>query len=429
MISYEDNFTMIYIASSVFTGYTIYLFMEMFFTVKKSNLLQMCFSFSTYMIINSAVYFWFSIPIIQLAINVFLLLGLTFNFESQFPKRLIAVAYVYISMMLIETIIIRASGYIYSSIFAVSGIYYNIVGLITMDLLSFLLVLVFRNYRFIRNDIFLPTNQRLCVFLVPIGMLCIMLIILQCPNHPTFFIILSAVVVLSTNILVFGMYNIILRNYEEKINDLRLKQQNSMYDQQLKLMQSAMVNIGAVNHDIKNHLSIVSGFLDNGDLEKAEKYLKEIDAAYKVTGEYSKTGNLILDSILNYKIEEAVKSKIEVELITKVPKDLELPQFDMNIIISNLIDNAIEACLKLLDNREIYIQVNYCNGVLRIKVVNTYDGLVKQKNGKIITRNIDKESHGIGLRNVRKTLEKYNGVLDVDFDTKKFTANAMLYIG
>lgn len=426
---FNDTFNILHIISSMFTGYTVYLFMEMFFIAKKSNFIQMSLSFCGYVLINNVVYFCVSRPIIQLIINILLLMCLTLNFESKYPKRLIAVAYVYLSMMLIETIIFRITGYIYPSIFAVSSAYYNIAGMITMDLVSFLLVLLFRNYKFIRNDIFIPTNQWLCVFLVPFGTLCIMLIILQCPNHSAVFILLSALIVLVTNVLVFGMYNMILKNYEEKINELRLKQQNIMYGQQLKLMQSAMINMSAVNHDIKNHLSIISGFLEQGNLGKVEKYLTEINSAYKVTGEYAKTGNFILDSILNYKIDEAVKANIIVELNAKVPKDLKLPEFDMNIILSNIIDNAIEACLKLLEDREIHIVINYFNGVLRIKIVNTFDGLVKQKNGRIITRNRDKSNHGIGLRNIRDTVEKYNGVIDIDFDTKKFIVNVMLYIG
>lgn len=290
---FNDTFNILHIISSMFTGYTVYLFMEMFFIAKKSNFIQMSLSFCGYVLINNVVYFCVSRPIIQLIINILLLMCLTLNFESKYPKRLIAVAYVYLSMMLIETIIFRITGYIYPSIFAVSSAYYNIAGMITMDLVSFLLVLLFRNYKFIRNDIFIPTNQWLCVFLVPFGTLCIMLIILQCPNHSAVFILLSALIVLVTNVLVFGMYNMILKNYEEKINELRLKQQNIMYGQQLKLMQSAMINMSAVNHDIKNHLSIISGFLEQGNLGKVEKYLTEINSAYKVTGEYAKTGNFI----------------------------------------------------------------------------------------------------------------------------------------
>ena len=91
-------------------------------------------------------------------------------------------------------------------------------------------------------------------------------------------------------------------------------------------------------------------------------------------------------------------------------------------------DNALEAVSLVNDNQFIDFGINCSKGMMIIKISNPYKNAVKRENGKIVTSKEDKINHGIGLRSVNETLEKYNGMTKIETYENIFTITAALYL-
>ena len=91
--------------------------------------------------------------------------------------------------------------------------------------------------------------------------------------------------------------------------------------------------------------------------------------------------------------------------------------------VMDALDKAIEACDKILDDsKDKYISVNvtYINSFCFIKIENSKINEINIKNNNFITNKKDKFMHGIGLKNIKDTVYKYNGEIKIEFDDDKF---------
>ena len=99
----------------------------------------------------------------------------------------------------------------------------------------------------------------------------------------------------------------------------------------------------------------------------------------------------------------------------------------MTVILGNLLDNTINEVKKLEENRYISINIKYTKGCLMIKVNNSYNGIINEKEGVLSTTNKNKGDHGIGLKNIKSVLEKYNGTIDFEYDDDNFKTTLLMY--
>jgi len=113
---------------------------------------------------------------------------------------------------------------------------------------------------------------------------------------------------------------------------------------------------------------------------------------------------------------------------------LDIDRVHLTTILCNLLDNALEACSKLpADKRNMYLTLTFDSNLLSITVKNAYDPKnIDLQNGIAYTTKADKAMHGIGLKRVKKTVEKFNGTFkyyteDSD-EESSFIAEAMLYL-
>lgn len=143
--------------------------------------------------------------------------------------------------------------------------------------------------------------------------------------------------------------------------------------------------------------------------------------------QYVDTGNFILDGILNYKIQEAATREIWIKAEVKVPTELELSVYDMNIILTNLLDNSIEAVKGTVDKR-IQIHIMYSKSRLQIKIRNPFEGRRVKEKGDYITTKADKTKHGYGLKNVGKIVKKYDGIFDIREEDGEFIVDIVLLL-
>lgn len=212
---------------------------------------------------------------------------------------------------------------------------------------------------------------------------------------------------------------------------LRIKHiydERNMYYMQASQQQKNDLELKQFRHDLKNHIGALNQMLTSDEEEKALAYLATINNIADSSQLFSHTGNIALDSIVNYKLSEAEKNNITCTFHASVPEHLNIHNEDIIIILGNLLDNAIEACCKLEDSRYINTSLAYRNGLFLIKVSNRYDGIIKKSGKKLATLKPDKSLHGLGLKNVQNALSHYNGTLEINAQDTEFTTTAILYI-
>lgn len=204
--------------------------------------------------------------------------------------------------------------------------------------------------------------------------------------------------------------------------------ERNMYHMQASRQQKNNLELKQFRHDIKNHMGALNQMLTSNEEDKARAYLSKMNGIADATQLYSHTGNVALDSIVNYKLTKAKNSQIQCNFSTSIPEHLNLRDEDIVIILGNLLDNAIEACMKLENNRYININMTYWNGLLIIRISNSYNGTIKKSGRKLATLKTNKSMHGLGLKNVRYALSHYNGTLEINTEDMKFTVSAIIYV-
>ena len=200
------------------------------------------------------------------------------------------------------------------------------------------------------------------------------------------------------------------------------------YQNQLKILKDANEGYRTIRHDMKHHMIILADYIDKGENEKALEYLKRTENYVENFKNYVETGNAGIDSILNYMAGRAESISGQVMMDVHMVPDIAVDDFDMSCILGNLLMNACEA-MDGCEQKKLEVFLSYDRGLLYLCIKNTYDGFLVQKNGKIVTRKKDSDSHGIGLASVRKAVRKYDGNMKIHFDKKEFWVDITMYAG
>ena len=179
-------------------------------------------------------------------------------------------------------------------------------------------------------------------------------------------------------------------------------------------------------HDYRNHIQVLNGYAEQGDLEALKRYLKELAADLNTVDTVLKTGNRMTDVILNSKISLARSKDIMVKADAHVPVALSIKEIDLCIIIGNLFDNAIEACMQLpKEDRLIRVYMDMKNTQLYMSFTNTTALNKQQKVGKrfLTTKGA---GHGYGLVRIDTIVDRCQGFISRNSEDGAFTTEILL---
>ncbi len=176
--------------------------------------------------------------------------------------------------------------------------------------------------------------------------------------------------------------------------------------------------ISIIKHDIYNQLQIAYVAFKQNNIN-AIKMLIEVEKELDDIKSTKYCENELLNIILSVKIEEAKKYDINIELKIDYFIELNMEDIDVCNIFTNLLDNSIEAAKKS-ENKNIKLYICEKNGYVIIKNENFCKCYKKNEAGKFETTKKDKKSHGYGIKIIEKTLEKYNGDLNIRIDNGIF---------
>ena len=238
-------------------------------------------------------------------------------------------------------------------------------------------------------------------------------------------VFVSVILFMSNISLILGINRIIIisKNYVE-INSLNEKIDNE-YKYYLKIKENQR-KISELYHDMKNHLICIKEL--NKRNYDSTSYVNSIESKLEHYNNIFNTGNTILDIVLTEKKEICIYKKIDFICNINFTKCGFIEDEDVCTIFSNLIDNAIEACDCINEgDKKIIIEGNIIEKFFIMKCSNTKTNyIVVDNKNNICTTKKDKNSHGLGIKSMRRAVETYNGEMIIDYSDNEFTVKMLL---
>lgn len=276
------------------------------------------------------------------------------------------------------------------------------------------------------KEIAFDRKQTLLLLVIP-AMSVIVLSVLMLGELEKMFAILISSCMLIINISVFYLYNILTENYIHLRDHDIYKQQTYAYQNQLEVIMESQNRVRALRHDMKNHILALQILVQRKEAEETDKYLDSMKNFMTNPEEYVKTGNDAVDSLLNYKIQKADEVLNVVETKISIPEQLRLRSFDLNVLLGNLLDNAIDASMQTED-KKLKITIKLDKGILFLNICNSCQMIADGKKNFLETTKEDKANHGIGLKNVRRIVEKYHGDITFFYENNIIQTDVMMYV-
>ena len=231
--------------------------------------------------------------------------------------------------------------------------------------------------------------------------------------------LVSVVILLLVNILIGYIYI-------KLADDQQIRRKNTVYEQQLELCERhqeetelAMLQMRDVKHNMKNNLILLLAYAEQRECEKMIDFINDIMEEGRLkTSKVATTGNIVIDSLVEYWRRTAEKEEIEFQAELSIPMEMPFKGADISLILGNLLENAVEGAEKAEKRKYIKLRVKYDKKNLLVAVENSYGGKMKKIKGELRTTKEDTANHGIGLASVRRAARKYQGTVFID-DTSR----------
>ena len=210
--------------------------------------------------------------------------------------------------------------------------------------------------------------------------------------------------------------------------NVRLQQENqflSMQQQRYENLKAAIEETRQARHDLRHQLCQLSALAEEGDLEKIKTYLAS--AVSRIPSlEMHFCENQAADSVVGYYCALAKRENIPYSVQIDLPERLPVDEVELCLVLSNLLENALEASLRTAPARRKIKLTAYLHGgsLALIQVENTYDGVIREKDG--VFQSSKRKEDGVGLQSVRHIAEKSGGVSTVTYQDGLFCAKVML---
>ncbi|SFO30132.1 Sensor histidine kinase YesM [Pseudobutyrivibrio sp. UC1225] len=227
------------------------------------------------------------------------------------------------------------------------------------------------------------------------------------------------------NLIIANLIDDIVDSSNKELENLILKEQIKSYERDIALQKEKTESLRAIKHDMKKHLAEISylSMKDNNQLLK--EYVNGLTNELHEVSPLIDSGNTSIDSVLNYMLPKAIENGISVKSKITIPKELIISMVDMNIVLGNLLENAIEANANVLQPK-IDLTIDYFKGSLYIELSNTYKGNISFRHGYPVSSKISGDKHGYGIKNVIKVLEKYSYSFDIDCSSEIFCVRIIM---
>jgi sensor histidine kinase regulating citrate/malate metabolism len=223
--------------------------------------------------------------------------------------------------------------------------------------------------------------------------------------------------------------------FRNKFNRKIAEYQNELISKHCDEVENIYRQMRIWRHDYHNHIQAIKAYIAMGQTDELTAYCDKLDRDLQSVDKVIKTGNVMLDAILNSKLSLAKSKVIEISAKATVPKELQIDDVDLCVLIGNLLDNAMEACVKgnqqepvEFDKPFIRVYIGMKGYQLYICVTNTVYRNPQKIGNRYISTKVN-PSHGFGLMRIDRICIKYGGYCNRNSEPGAFTTEILLPVG
>lgn len=232
-------------------------------------------------------------------------------------------------------------------------------------------------------------------------------------------IVVLPFVLLTSVVLLYAV--VILADHEQLEQSNRLAGLREIYYQGLRQQEH---QVRQIRHDLRNHLTVIQGLLEQGDTQGAIGYLDRIAGSPALRGSKRFCDNETANVVLSAKAETMEQLGITVDFTVSLPQNLSVADTDLAALLGNALDNAIEGAQNAA-SKKIMLCCRADKGLLMLRLENTVGGKINQD---LSTTKADKTSHGFGIPGMREIAERYHGTLHAAMENDRFVLLVCLVI-
>lgn len=229
------------------------------------------------------------------------------------------------------------------------------------------------------------------------------------------------------NLLIYYLYFTLVREHRARASmaamQAKLQQDLEFYRRSETLTEEYR----ALRHELKNHISLMESLLREEKYGELRQYFAEY--AGKVTPRLAefRCPNPLVTSVITHQMNTALAAGVTLDVIAAVPETLGIADDDLCSLLSNMLDNGVEGCLRAGKNL-VKATLHTDKGCLFVTVTNPADEAALRENPTLLSTKENAESHGFGIPIIRSIAAKYDGIVSFRVEDGWFTADAMLYM-
>lgn len=216
-----------------------------------------------------------------------------------------------------------------------------------------------------------------------------------------------------------------VRRIKSELNCNYLEHQTAQAEKKLEELIHTEEQGAVFRHDMRHHLQMIKGYIENGNLEEAIAYINSADDEISAQKVRVYCQNVTLNLLLSYFAEQAEHEEISMTVRVDSPAILNISANDLCVILSNTLENAINECKTLpsVDKRFIRVYIYKKKENIFISIQNSSKCHISFKNGIPVTH---EKGHGMGCKSIRMAVEKNGGICSFGLEEDCFTFRAML---
>lgn len=409
------------LSTNLFRTFLIRKFITIFFPAQIEDKKKESFLYFSFFAVTTAVYLTFHFPPANIAANLLMIYLLTQLYAGEQKKKILVSILIYGINMACDIL----SVYSFSN-YTVGKDYNEIAAYVTVLLICLCEFIVERFLIKKKGTAFTPPYWNI-LMLIPIISIAILFILMMHNLNDRMLLVLVSAGILLINMLIFYLYNALLDACLKSEENALFERQIASYANQLDVLIQSEEKISALRHDLKHHLIELSIMAEKENCHGIADYVQNMGAFIENKNQYSNSGNRKVDSILNYMLNRAQKTLERVEYKINIPQEIHIQTFDLNIILGNLLENAISAAGSSKD-KWLSVFIRYEKGMLFINIRNSYEGSIRKQGNGYLTTKKDAGKHGIGLQNVKRVVDNYHGNMEISDSDHIFDVKVMLYI-
>ena len=229
------------------------------------------------------------------------------------------------------------------------------------------------------------------------------------------------------NLLIYYLYYTLVREHRASA-DIKAMQAKLQQDLEFYRRSEALTReYKSLRHELKNHISLMDTLLREEQYDQLRQYFAEYSGKITPALAEFRCDNPVVTSVISHQMNTALAAGVTLDVIAAVPEELGIADDDLCSLLSNMIDNGVEGCLRAGKNL-VKATLHTDKGCLFVTVTNPADEAALRENPALNSTKENADSHGFGIPIIRSIAEKYDGIVSLHFEDGWFTADAMLYM-